>query len=86
MSCEGRLPPPSPSARRICQVRSPAAGSGVGDKINKNDGVNFIAVRQIVFEILEKNTFPLLDFGAASPLNAWSEQKTKGTIGKLVKN
>ena len=55
-------------------------------KIKKNDGVNFIAVRQIVFEILEKNTFPLLDFGAASPKNAWSDPKTESTIGKLVKN
>ena len=54
--------------------------------MNKNDGVNFIAVRPILFEIFEKNIFSLLDFGLASPLNEWSEQKNMEIIGKLVIN
>ena len=44
-------------------------------KIKKNDGVNFIAVGQIVFEIFEKNTFSNLDFEVASPKNAWLDKK-----------
>ena len=35
---------------------------------------------------MDKKTFSFLDFEAASPLTAWSEQKTIGTIRKLVKN
>ena len=56
------------------------------EKPNETDGSNFIAVRQIVLEIMVKNTFSLLNFRAASPLYVYSDQKTMGTVGKLVEN
>ena len=51
------------------------------EKLNKNYGINFIAVRQIVFEIMEKNSFLLLN-SVASPLNVWSEQTKNGACGR----
>ena len=47
---------------------------------------SYRGTKKIFFEIMEQNTFPLLDFGLAPPLNASAYQRTMGTIEKLVKN
>ena len=53
----------------------------VREKNKRNDGANFIALRLIVFEIMEESTLTF-GIGEASPIDAWSNRKTMSTIGE----
>ena len=55
-------------------------------KINKIDGAKFIMVRQIVFGIMERNTLTLRLWGDLTTKRVRSDQKTMGSIWKLVEN